>query len=149
MAHLSADQLADFLLSEARQRGEALRHQKLQKLCYYAQAWWLALYEEPLIDEDFQAWVPGPVLISQKERFGAFRCKPISRDLQFPEVPAPVRSHLEEIFDVFGEDDEADLERMVHREAPWVEARGDLALHEVCTNSICKEAMRTYYATLK
>lgn len=34
---------------------------KLQKLCYYSQAWTLVWDEEPLFNEDFQAWANGPV----------------------------------------------------------------------------------------
>jgi len=34
---------------------------KLQKLCYYAQAWSLVWDEKPLFQEDFQAWSNGPV----------------------------------------------------------------------------------------
>lgn len=34
---------------------------KLQKLCYYSQAWALAWTEDPLFSEPFQAWVNGPV----------------------------------------------------------------------------------------
>jgi len=35
---------------------------KLQKLMYYAQAWNLVWDEEPIFNEDFQAWANGPVL---------------------------------------------------------------------------------------
>lgn len=35
---------------------------KLQKLCYYAQAWSLVWDDAPLFEEDFQAWANGPVL---------------------------------------------------------------------------------------
>ena len=34
---------------------------KLQKLCYYSQAWSLAWTETPLFEEDFEAWKNGPV----------------------------------------------------------------------------------------
>ena len=34
---------------------------KLQKLCYYAQAWSIAWTDQPIFDEDFQAWANGPV----------------------------------------------------------------------------------------
>ncbi len=34
---------------------------KLQKLCYYCQAWYLAWNNEPLFDEEFEAWASGPV----------------------------------------------------------------------------------------
>ena len=35
--------------------------QKIQKLCYYTQAWYLARYGTPLFDHDFEAWRSGPV----------------------------------------------------------------------------------------
>ena len=34
---------------------------KLQKLCYYSQAWALVWDDAPLFGEDFQAWANGPV----------------------------------------------------------------------------------------
>lgn len=34
---------------------------KLQKLCYIAHGWSLALRREPLFDDEFQAWANGPV----------------------------------------------------------------------------------------
>lgn len=34
---------------------------KLQKLCFYAQGWTLALLDQPLFPEEFQAWRNGPV----------------------------------------------------------------------------------------
>ena len=34
---------------------------KLQKLCYYAQAWSLVWDERPLFNEEIQAWAFGPV----------------------------------------------------------------------------------------
>ena len=44
--------LADAFLSI-----EAMPLFKLQKLCYYAQAWHLAIYNEPLVDAQFEAWI--------------------------------------------------------------------------------------------
>lgn len=35
--------------------------QKLQRLCYYAQAWSLVWNREPLFREEFRAWKTGPV----------------------------------------------------------------------------------------
>ena len=48
--------IANWFLSK-----EGMTHKKLQKLCYYAQAWYLALYKNKLIDGYFEAWVHGPV----------------------------------------------------------------------------------------
>ena len=37
-------------------------HMKLQKLVYYAHAWWLANQDEPLYGDDVEAWPWGPVV---------------------------------------------------------------------------------------
>ena len=48
--------LADAFLSF-----EPMTNKKLQKLCYYAKAWHLSLCDENIINEDFEAWIHGPV----------------------------------------------------------------------------------------
>ena len=41
---------------------KSFTHKQLQKLCYYAQAWHLALLDRPLFEEEIQAWVHDPVI---------------------------------------------------------------------------------------
>lgn len=43
-------------------RIQRLNHMKLQKLIYYIDAWHLVFFYEPLINENFEAWVHGPVV---------------------------------------------------------------------------------------
>jgi len=50
-------QLANYLLAVA----GPMPHLKLQKLAYYVEAWHLAYFGEPLIEDNFQAWLHGPV----------------------------------------------------------------------------------------
>ena len=50
---------------------------KLQKLIYYAHSWSLAVYGEPLIEEDIEAWSWGPVVRSVYLEFKDFGSKPI------------------------------------------------------------------------
>ena len=49
-----------------------MTQKKLQKLCYYAQAWYYALKDKRLMRSDFQAWVHGPVSPALYERFRDF-----------------------------------------------------------------------------
>jgi uncharacterized phage-associated protein len=56
---------------------EATMRMELGKLCYYAQAWTLAWLEEPLFDEDFQAWDVGAVCM---ELYEALTNRAILRD---------------------------------------------------------------------
>jgi uncharacterized phage-associated protein len=139
---------ADFLLVESRERGELLTNLKLQKLLYYAQAWHLALKGAPLFQEDFKAWVHGPVLTSQYARFRDFQWRPIELDGDRPVVEAELRRHLIEIIDEFGVESAVGLELMTHREKPWLEARGDLAQDQPSNAKISKDTMRTFYRAL-
>ena len=56
----TASQLADYYIWFANDVGSYLSNHKLQKLLYYAQAWYLGVYGKPLFDADFQAWKQAP-----------------------------------------------------------------------------------------
>lgn len=146
---VSAKLVADFLLTESRERGEILTNLKLQKLMYYAQAWHLALANKSLFEEDFEAWVHGPVLPSQYHRFSDYKWRPIVEEIPPTGLDGDVATHLNLIIDVFGSETGVALELMTHREKPWVEARGDLAPHEPSRNPISKLTMREYYKALQ
>jgi hypothetical protein len=55
---------------------EAMSHRKLQKLCYYAQAWFFTLENIRLTDAIFEAWIHGPVSPSLYQHFKKYGCKP-------------------------------------------------------------------------
>lgn len=140
--------LADYLLSETRERGEVITPLKLQKLMFYADAWHLALYDIDITGEKFKAWVHGPVLISQYHRFKEFRWMPITKEIQRPETDEKLAAHLNEIVEIFGSESAVALERMTHLETPWLEARGDIPPDEVCENYISKETTTKFYRDL-
>ncbi|GGK45319.1 Panacea domain-containing protein [Salinarimonas ramus] len=140
--------IADFLLVSAREAGELLTNLKLQKLLYYAQAWRLALTDEPLFSEDFEAWVHGPVLPSQYHRFKDFRWMPITAPVDMPRVDEDLARHLDEILRVFGPESAVALEQMTHEERPWREARAGMPLHETSSAKISKNTMKEYYRSL-
>ena len=62
MAASTADRVAARLVNFSHEHGSPVSNLKLQKLLYYAQAWHLAFFGAPLFDEDFEAWVHGPVV---------------------------------------------------------------------------------------
>jgi uncharacterized phage-associated protein len=144
----SPSHVADFLLHECRERGDALTNLKLQKLLYYADGWHIALHGQPLFDEAFQAWVHGPVLPSQYRRFRDNQWRPILSPIERPDLPGPVAAHLVEIVDVFGSETAVALELMTHRESPWIAARGGLPAEAPSTNEICKHATGDYFRSL-
>lgn len=50
---------------------------KLQKLVFYAHAWWLAFKDDALFDEDVCAWPWGPVVPAVYSEFRSFGANPI------------------------------------------------------------------------
>ncbi|MBN8521646.1 MAG: DUF4065 domain-containing protein [Alphaproteobacteria bacterium] len=55
----------------------AIDPMKLQKLVYYAHAWYLAHNDNPLFDDDVEAWPWGPVIRSIYDHFQGFGRDPI------------------------------------------------------------------------
>lgn len=140
--------LADYLILESRERGELLTPLKLQKLMFYADAWCMALFDEELTNEKFQAWVHGPVAPSQFQRFRQFQWRPITSDISAPDYSENHKIFLNEIIDVFGSESATALEIMTHQEPPWREARGDIPDDEPCTNEISKTTTKEFYSSI-
>jgi uncharacterized phage-associated protein len=145
----SPDHVADYLMCDSRERGDALTNLKLQKLLYYAQAWYLAQYDIPIFEEDFQAWVHGPVLLSQYHRFKSSEWRPIQDTIRLPQaLPPKLVRHLKKIIRTFGVETATALELMTHEEAPWIRARKGIPAHVSSNSIIDKASMREFYRAM-
>jgi uncharacterized phage-associated protein len=100
---------------------------KLQKLCYYAQGFYLARFGSCLFSEDIEAWDYGPVVPRLREIHADRGAEPIS-----PEEPAfgnpilnsSVSDLLDSVWRNFGYYSAGTLVDMTHSESPWIEAYG-------------------------
>jgi uncharacterized phage-associated protein len=142
----TASRLADYFIWFANDVGSYLSNHKLQKLLYYAQAWYLAFEGTPLFDEDFEAWVHGPTIPALFYEYKKqFDWKPILKEVEKPEFPEEVQEFLDELCDEYFFCDAYELELMVRREDPWIKARGNLPKDEPSHAIISKELMRNFY----
>ncbi|MBV8101518.1 MAG: DUF4065 domain-containing protein [Verrucomicrobia bacterium] len=133
-------------------------HLKLQKLLYYIQSWHLVLFDgAPLFEEDFRAWVHGPVLISVWNELKDHSKLITEVGIKPQFVPAIIaraekclqKEQVELIDDVleeYGNKTGYHLECLTHSEDPWKNARGDLLPDEKGSARISKSAMRKFYA---
>jgi uncharacterized phage-associated protein len=138
--------VADFFLQKAQESGSLVTNLKLQKLCYYAQAWHLALHEDhPLFEEEFEAWVHGPVCRDLYNRFRSYQWRPILEEVRARPLEATVTNHLQMIVENFFPCDAYELERMTHEELPWKQARQALAEDQPCDRVISKSVMGAFY----
>lgn len=76
----SAKEVANYFLDLAGKEGIELSPLQIQKLVYIAHGWHLAIYEDPLIDDEYaEAWEYGPVFPSLYNEFKEFGADPIKR----------------------------------------------------------------------
>lgn len=124
---------------------------KLQKLCYYSQAWTLVWDEKPLFDEDFQAWANGPanpqLFAKHKGRFvvdKGFLHNCTDEDA----LSSEQKQNIDIVLEFYGDKDPHWLSELTHMERPWKDARGNCQIGDNCSNVIEKEAMFQYYDNL-
>lgn len=140
---------ADFFLLK-----QPMNQQKLQKLCYYAEAWSEALLGQPIAEiSEFQAWANGPENVVLHGLFHECGCDEIFVDGQVAEHIKKVFSEeqlelLEDVWETYGDATATDLEILTHRELPWIEARGDAKPFQHCTTAISTKTMASYYKSI-
>ena len=139
--------IADYFIWLANESGSFISNLKLQKLVYYAQAWHLALYDQPLFDEDFEAWIHGPVIPVLYQQYKSFGRKPIDKDVREKDIefPSNINEFLEQLSNEYFHCDARELELMSHLEDPWLLARNGLDKDISCSTIISKDSMKKYY----
>lgn len=155
MKNISYNLIFQYFLALANSKGEVITNLKIQKLLYYAQSWYLANFKEPLFEEDFQAWVHGPVISSLYTKLkskGYYAGTPIrSRfslenvENKLDEIDKNIKPFLEEIARVYFPFGAYQLELMTHKEDPWIITRGEMSPDEKCSSIIPKDLIQSYY----
>lgn len=123
---------------------------KLQKLCYYSQAWSLAWTGEPLFDEDFEAWRNGPVCPElfhvHKGMFSVDASLLPKADSSA--LSADEKETIDVVLSNYGDKEPYELRAISHAEPPWKDMRKGLGDFDYCSNVITKTAMGEYYGSL-
>lgn len=120
---------------------------KLQKLVYYAHAWFLTLKGRELSPAGFEAWRYGPVNRELYDALKVHKSEILSlpnsfETFHFDEETVAV---LELVRKAYGCFSATYLSNMSHREAPWQNARKGFGEHENCEAIISSKDMETYY----
>lgn len=119
--------VANAVLEEADRQGKKLTIMQLLKLVYIAHGWSLALLNEPLVNEEPEAWQHGPVFPSIYRAFRRFGSGPITDKASTPfgplasaDLSAQQRSVIESVVRGYGDTHAFALSRMTHQpETPW------------------------------
>lgn len=121
---------------------------KLQKLLYFAQGISFCFQDEPLFDDDFEAWVHGPVIPTIYQEFKEYGYNPISIDYSLPELDPKALEILNYVKDHYAKYDGKFLEEMTHHQEPWLYARSGLDPDERVSKNIPKGIIAEYFSGL-
>ena len=123
---------------------------KLQKLCYYSQAWSLVWDDAPLFDEEFEAWANGPVcrelFLKTQEKFWV-NADDENGDIR--KLKNYQKDTIDAVLNHYGNKDAQWLNQLTHMEDPWKSARKGVPMGVGSDNIISKESMAVYYSGLE
>ncbi|HLO85551.1 MAG TPA: type II toxin-antitoxin system antitoxin SocA domain-containing protein [Nostocaceae cyanobacterium] len=121
-----------------------MTNMKVQKLLYYAQSLHLAMYDEPLFENEIQAWRYGPVCPPAYRFYSEFEAKqlPIPNKDVLSLIPDDKKQLLEEVWQNFGVYHAYTLSGMTHVEFPWKKARKGLPPEASSTEPIPVEDLK-------
>lgn len=147
---ITAIDIAQYVIKTFHERGDLITNLKLQKLLYYVEGWYLGLNNQRIFEEDFEAWVHGPVLPSVYQKYKKYKWNPISEDINpTNEIYESMQKHVDKILDVYGMDTAWELERRTHLEDPWKFARGNIPSDEESETIITKASMQSFFSKLR
>ncbi|WP_078597103.1 Panacea domain-containing protein [Evansella clarkii] len=131
---------------------DSMSPKKLQKLLYYAYSWTLTLENEDseelenrLFEEDFEAWVHGPVIPDVYFEYRNYGYQNIPKKDFSPDLPEEIEDILEQVWEEYGEFTGNELETITHKEDPWRNARKGYNPIERCNEKISDIDIFNYY----
>ncbi len=136
---------------------ESMSHKKLQKLCYYAYAWFIVFFNDQedlsrplntLCSEGFEAWVHGPVCPLLYHRFKEYGWNDIPKNDEKPNLSSDVEDLLTQVWNTYGVFTADQLEQLTHNEAPWQEARVGKEQDEPSNKVIDDVLILKYYSKM-
>ena len=147
---ISIEQVADYFLTK-----KELTPKKIQKLVYYAYAWFIALNNQDadniqyvLFDEEPEAWIHGPVFPSLYNKYRDYGFNEVSQGDNVEIKNEDLISFLDEVWKIFGKYSADELEYMTHQEDPWKNARKGISPIEPSNNKISKKDIFIFYNKL-
>lgn len=124
----SALNIANYFLCKAQEATEEdqelISNLKLQKLLYYAQGLYMAIYGKPLFSDKIEAWTYGPVVPKLYHHYKKHNSNGISVDKNFNPsiIIKDTRKFLDEIYEVFGQFSAIRLMNLAHSDQCWIDA---------------------------
>lgn len=119
-----AQLIAKYVIHRCTQNERPISNLKLQKILYFVQAEFLVGTGRACFDDDIEAWPHGPVVPAvyfQYLIYGSTSIPDQGND-GFEVISRQDKNHLDAIIDTAAKYSASGLERITHRQKPWINA---------------------------
>lgn len=125
-------------------KGETISNLKLQKMLYYLQGFFIAVFDKRLYEGEIEAWQYGPVVREAYYHFKKFGSSSISLvgDEAIITLPKSEEELFCEVLEEYGQFSAIKLMNMTHEELPWKKT-----FHENPQGEITYELLKEYFKT--
>lgn len=150
MPETTAKEVAKYFIKISNSSKNEITNLKLQKLVYYAQAWFVTLNNgNPLFDDPIEAWVLGPAIKSLFNTYRKYGSEPIKLSISDTDIhlSGDIIAFLDQVFNVYGQFKASELVQMTHSEDPWIKARASSDILKPSNVIITIKSMHEYYSS--
>ncbi len=123
------------------QEREGITNLKLQKILYFAQAYYIAKLGRALFSDDIEAWEYGPVVSRVYKKYRSNGSNPIIDDGK-SSLSEEDKKVVQIIWNTFGGYSASKLVNITHAHTPWKEA------NKTSSQIISNKALKEYYSPL-
>lgn len=124
-----ADNVAKYIIYLASQafvgdnkEREGITNLKLQKVLYFAQAYYLARFSKPLFSDPIEAWEYGPVVPAIYQKYKSYKSNSIICEDDRSALSDEDKETMKKIWDTFGGYSASKLVDIAHSHTPWKDA---------------------------
>lgn len=158
---MKASEIAKYIIATYDSVGDLITNKKLQKLLYYIKAWGIVYFDDGIIDDDFEAWIHGPVCVTVYSEYKSFGYSPITQDYHNKNSTYFVKTFrrlnndsdkfdlIDAVIEKYGKLTSMQLELLSHSEKPWIEAREGLTPIDTGRSVINCNTIKEFYSTKK
>ncbi len=143
--HLADQEVVDEKKSDGSKICEGITNLRLQKLLYFAQAYYLGALGRKLFSDEIEAWAYGPVVPEIYHRYKEYANTPIAEVVneQDLDLSGKDKGLLKEVWEGYGCYSTSYLVQASHAHDPWKDAyeKSESAV-------ISKEHMQAYYSPI-
>lgn len=138
----SVQEIANWFLNK-----ESMSHKKLEKLIYFAYSYTLVILNQKLFDDEFYAYVHGPIVKAIYNQYQDYGLSEIGKINIKPKFDNDTEDALEQVWQVYGKYDGIELESIVRQTTPWQKARQGISNLDSRGYKISQQDIVAYFST--